>query len=153
MSRLDSDVKYLVIAIATIFIDRLTKIAALSFLDQPLRMNSFLEFQLVFNRGVSWGLFHSDYGYTFLLVTLLISVIIVLLFCYSIVRYLNQHPIYGEVLVLAGALSNLVDRCLYGGVIDFIHLSYDTWSWPIFNIADVAIVLGVVWILIHYREL
>lgn len=45
-------------------------------------------------------------------------------------------------LVLAGALGNLYDRLAYGYVIDFIHVHYDTWHYPIFNIADCAICIG-----------
>jgi signal peptidase II len=47
-------------------------------------------------------------------------------------------------LILGGAAGNLVDRVLYGHVIDFIDLYYGTWHWPTFNIADSAITLGAV---------
>ena len=47
-------------------------------------------------------------------------------------------------LILGGAAGNLIDRVLYGHVIDFIDLYYGTWHWPTFNIADSAITLGAV---------
>lgn len=152
MKRLDIDMHYLILAIAIVLADRLTKIAALSYFDQPLRITDFLNFELAINRGVSWGMFHSQRTDIFFVVTLLILAIIVSLFCYTTIAYLNKQLVYGEVAVLAGACSNLVDRYVYGGVIDFIHFSYQGWSWPIFNIADVAIVLGVAWILCNYRD-
>ena len=151
MSKHDVDTRYLLLAIIIIFFDRLTKWLALAALQEPKQITNFLQFELAFNRGVSWGLFHSDQQATFFWVTALIGIIIVALLGYTLIQRINQHAIYGEVAVLAGAGSNFIDRCVYGGVIDFIHLSYDSWSWPIFNIADVAIVLGVFWIIWKYK--
>lgn len=152
MKRLDIDIHYLMLAIAIVLADRLTKIAALSYFDSPLRITEFLNFELAINRGVSWGMFHSERTDIFFMVTMVILAIIVSLFCYTTIAYLNKQLVYGEVAVLAGACSNLVDRYVYGGVIDFIHFSYQGWSWPIFNIADIAIVLGVAWIFFNYKD-
>lgn len=52
-------------------------------------------------------------------------------------------------LVLGGAIGNLIDRLAYGYVIDFLDVYYDTWHWPAFNIADSAITLGVVLMLLE----
>lgn len=51
-------------------------------------------------------------------------------------------------LILGGALGNLIDRVLYGYVIDFIDAYYQTWHWPVFNLADSAITVGVVLVLL-----
>ena len=59
------------------------------------------------------------------------------------VGFLNHRSIVGEVMVVAGAVSNLIDRVLHHAVVDFIELSYKGWSWPVFNIADCCIVIGV----------
>lgn len=53
-------------------------------------------------------------------------------------------PAWWEILVFAGAISNLVDRVLYGAVLDFIELYVGRWSWPVFNVADSLIVCGVI---------
>lgn len=152
MNRPDVDMRYIILAIAIVLCDRVSKVMALSFLEQPMPITDFLSFELAINRGVSWGMFHSVRSDIFFFVTMLILAIIVSLFCYTTVRYLNKQLVYGEIMVLAGACSNLVDRYVYGGVIDFIHFSYQGWSWPIFNIADIAIVLGVAWILFNYKD-
>ncbi|RXY98178.1 signal peptidase II, partial [Klebsiella pneumoniae] len=56
---------------------------------------------------------------------------------------------FGLALVLGGALGNLIDRLLHGHVIDFIHVHYaDVWNYPIFNIADIGICIGVALIVI-----
>ncbi len=152
MNKPDVDTRYLLLAIAIIFCDRLSKWLALTMLNEPKQITPFMEFELAFNRGISWGLLHSDQESTFFWVTVLICLIIGALLCYTIIQRINHHAIYGEVAVLAGAVSNVIDRSVYGGVIDFIHLSYNSWSWPIFNIADVAIVLGVLWILWKHKN-
>ena len=51
-------------------------------------------------------------------------------------------------LILGGAIGNLIDRLAYGYVIDFLDVYYETWHWPAFNIADSAITVGVVLMLI-----
>lgn len=61
---------------------------------------------------------------------------------HTITRARAHHMLCGEIFVLAGALSNLLDRYFYGAVIDMIHLTWPL-SWPVFNIADMLIVMGV----------
>jgi len=48
------------------------------------------------------------------------------------------------VLIIAGAIGNLIDRSLYGYVVDFLHVYYQQWHYPVFNIADCAITIGAV---------
>jgi signal peptidase II len=52
-------------------------------------------------------------------------------------------------LVLGGAIGNLIDRLIYGKVVDFLDFYVGEWHWPVFNIADTAITLGVIGMLIH----
>ncbi len=128
---------------AILCIDRVTKLFAQMVGDWVV-IPHFLRMYLVYNRGVSWSFFHSDNNTVFMWLTFVIVLFIVIFFAYTIHRWQNQALILGEVMVLAGALSNVVDRFLYGGVIDFILMSYYSWSWPIFNAADVFIVMGLI---------
>lgn len=66
---------------------------------------------------------------------------------YTLWRVQQNLPIASEMLVLGGALSNVIDRFWYGAVLDFIELYVGAWHWPIFNIADTMVVLGVCGIL------
>jgi len=75
-------------------------------------------------------------------VSIFISLITLFILVYSYKRYKKGHSIVGETLVLAGSISNILDRIMYGGVIDFIVVSFGSYSWPVFNIADIAIVIG-----------
>lgn len=63
------------------------------------------------------------------------------------IKKLQQHETLSAIslsLILGGAIGNLVDRVMYGYVIDFFDVYYQTWHWPVFNIADSAITVGVV---------
>ena len=54
----------------------------------------------------------------------------------------------GLALVLGGAIGNVIDRLIYGYVVDFVFFYYGEWSWPAFNVADSAITVGVILLLI-----
>ena len=108
-----------------------------------------LDFVLAKNRGGAWGLLQDTQEYVrkpFFLVVSAVAITFIL----SLYRRLQptQHALrWGLPLVLGGALGNFVDRIRYSYVIDFIH-AHMTWggkdhSWPTFNVADIAICVGV----------
>lgn len=135
---------YFILAVVVFIIDRATKMAALAYCAEDVcRINFFLSFELLFNRGISWGMLHSASDTVFLLVSLIIVTVTALLCVYTYHNYVRGASIAGETLIIAGSIFNLIDRVIYGGVIDFIVLSYGNVSWPVFNIADAAIVVGV----------
>ena len=105
---------------------------------------------LGYNTGAAFSFLGAAGGWQrglFVLVGLVASVVIVVW-----LRRLQAHErwsCWALSLILAGAVGNLIDRVLYGHVIDFIHLHYDRWHYPVFNIADSAITIGVAMLLIH----
>ncbi|MGB8367138.1 MAG: signal peptidase II [Candidatus Babeliales bacterium] len=125
------------------FFDRLTKYYILHMHLPQWIINRFISIRPIFNRGISWGIFHSTNNCIFIIVSSAIALITIMLLFYTYWRWRQGFYIGGECLVLAGSFSNIMDRFMYQGVIDFISLSINTWSWPIFNIADVAIVIGI----------
>ena len=139
----------IIIPIIVFTVDRLTKWWAVSFLCQkPLAVwGNTISCLISYNKGISWSLLTFDSSASFWLIILLTSFIIILLLWHTYLQYAYKKKIYGELLVLGGALSNLYDRILYGGVVDFILLQYGDWSFPIFNCADVIIIFGVILIL------
>jgi signal peptidase II len=110
-------------------------------------ITSFLSFDLTMNRGIAWGIFHTVSGFGFIMVTSMIMAIISILIWYAWQQLRKGHFAVAEMVILAGATSNLYDRLLYSGVIDFINFHFGSWSFPIFNLADIYIVVGVIWIL------
>lgn len=144
---------YLFLGTFIFIIDRITKLAALAWCtENAYVVNAFLSFDVLFNRGISWGMFHGDSDALFIFVSLIITMITTVLCWYAYHNYRRGNVIWGEVCIIAGSLCNVVDRVLYHGVIDFIVLSYGELSWPVFNIADAMIVLGVGILLLRYEK-
>lgn len=144
---------YSIIFLLVIVLDRITKCYALITCVDPIRFNRFFSCDLVFNRGISWGMFHSHNDLVFWTLTFSIFVLMVIVSLYAFRRWIENYYVFGEVLVLAGSSSNMLDRFFYGGVIDFLVFSLGSWSWPAFNLADFFIVIGISIMLIgNYRN-
>lgn len=142
------------LAVALFLADRITKQLVLTYAAQPYAINDALSFELIINRGVSWSMFHSDNSIIFGLVTLVVIAITASLAWFAYTQLNKGYPIIGELLVFAGACSNIIDRFVYCGVIDFIVITIGGWTCPVFNVADVAIIVGVTLMLwINYRDL
>jgi len=135
---------YGLLSVGIVSIDQLSKWYALDHWQLREQINQFLSFELTFNRGISWGFFHSASSCLFTTVSLIIAAVTIGVAALAVQRLKAGDCILGETLIVAGSISNIIDRVLYGGVVDFISLSYGDWMWPLFNIADVAIVCGVV---------
>jgi len=139
---------YALLATLVILLDRLSKGWALRH-AHDLVINDYLSFGLTFNRGINWGILNSQNSLLFIAINIGIAAVVACLFWYTIHCYRQGHSLIPHVLILAGACSNYFDRIAYGGVIDFIVLSWHTLSWPAFNVADCAIVLGIGLLFLH----
>ncbi len=108
----------------------------------PIRVTSFLDLVLVWNRGISYGLFtqDSDLGRWVLAGFTLLASLAIAVWLSRSTRMLTGVALG---LVLAGALGNGIDRWAYGAVADFFHFHVGSFSWYVFNLADVWIVAGV----------
>ncbi|MGQ5701511.1 signal peptidase II [Sandaracinobacteroides sp. A072] len=108
----------------------------------------FFSLTWVENRGVSMGLLtaDSDMG-RWLLVALTAAIAVVV--AYWIWREQRRGDMVALALVLGGALGNIVDRVRFGYVVDFVHLHLGQWSFYVFNVADAAISIGVVVLLVR----
>ena len=134
-------------AVSVLLIDFLSKNKIISiFKDgivEKIYVNEYLDFILVFNTGISYGLFSGGGDFQkWILISLSILIIIFLL---NFIR--NESTILSKLsisFIIGGALGNLLDRFTYGAVVDFISLHAKGFSWYIFNIADMFIVLGVI---------
>lgn len=105
-----------------------------------VRVAPFLDYVLVWNRGVSLGLFT---GLPQQLIYLIIGAAAAFLAIWW-VRATSFLTLVGLSFCLFGAASNFIDRILYGAVADFFHLYWGTWSFFVFNIADAGITLGAI---------
>tara|TARA_B100000902_G_scaffold382395_1_gene419996 strand:+ start:114 stop:608 length:495 start_codon:yes stop_codon:yes gene_type:complete len=142
--------EYLVVILSSssvFLIDLLSKNKIISiFKDgvvEKIYVNEYLDFILVFNTGISYGLFSGGGDFQkWILISLSILIIIFLL---NFIR--NESSIVSKLsisFIIGGALGNVLDRFTYGAVVDFISLHARGFSWYIFNIADIFIVVGVI---------
>ncbi|MBD3273144.1 signal peptidase II [Candidatus Dependentiae bacterium] len=135
---------YLFLFMTLFSIDRLIKFLVLKDLSyKNWSVFKGLNFYLILNRGVSFGLFSSSSSTIFYLLTTLIFLVITLFVFFSILEYIRGTNIFWHIFIIAGAYSNILDRFLYKGVIDFIDFYIGYWHWPTFNLADIFIVVGV----------
>ncbi len=134
------------------FIDRMTKYYAVYLYRvygiSYYMITSFLSFSLSFNRGMSFSIGHSQDQGAFVLITGIAISLTLFVIYYAYDQFKSGYSILGELLVVIGSLSNIIDRFLYVGVVDFIEFSWNSWFWPAFNCADAYIVIGVGVILI-----
>jgi signal peptidase II len=109
---------------------------------QPVSVAPGFDLVMVWNYGISYGWFasHSQFvRWTLIILSLVVSVVLVLWLATQV------RPLLAAAIgmVLGGALANATDRLVHGAVADFFHLYAGSFSWYVFNIADVAIVAGV----------
>lgn len=141
-----------VIAIIIIIADQLTKFWANNNLEYgiPLHLiNDFFSLTLLYNDGAAFSIFSNQDGWQkfFLLgISATASIAIIVWLC---VGQMNLWLTYGLGLILGGAVGNLIDRALYGYVIDFLDFYVGSWHWPAFNIADSGISIGAALLIIE----
>jgi signal peptidase II len=138
------------IAIAIFLADQATKFLVLRGLElrlgERLELTPFLDFVLTYNRGISYGLFQQDSeSGRWLLVAL--SVVAAALFTFWMTRTHSRLVAVSLALLNGGAIGNALDRMVYGAVVDFVSLHALGWYWYVFNLADTAIVAGVLGLL------
>lgn len=135
---------YGIVFFGAMLLDRLTKLWAVSALeDTVIRVSRGVNFHLMWNRGVAGSFLSSSSTLGFVLLTGFIICMIATFAFFTFIRFHNNHSIFFETIVMAGALSNIVDRLVYGAVVDFIECYYHSWYWPTFNLADAFICVGV----------
>ena len=139
------------LTIITIFtIDRISKVYVI-YLDKfnqgyELFSSNFLNISLIWNKGIAFGLFSFDQGYFYKLITLIIAIVIFIIFIMMMRN--NGFKKYSLLLILGGSLGNLYDRILYASVPDFIDFHIGELHWFIFNIADIFITIGVIFMIL-----
>ena len=99
---------------------------------------------LVENTGAAWGVF-SNYPKILFGVRIVIITGLILYLAFFNSDRRREIPL---VLIISGALGNIIDFVLYGKVIDMFHFIFDTYSFPVFNFADSLITIGIIWLLI-----
>ena len=131
----------------TFFLDLITKNYAVNnlLLNHSVIINAFLNFTLAFNYGAAFS-FLSDAGGWQRWFFVIFSIAVISFIAYILIKDKDSEYIAYS-FIFGGALGNLYDRFLLGYVIDFIEFHYNNFYWPIFNIADIAISIGIILLL------
>ncbi len=137
---------YFLIVLIIFALDRISKVFILNILEDKekvdIYINSFLNFYLVWNKGIGFGLFSFDNTLVYNLITILIVIINFIIIYLSIIE--SGIKVYFFMIILGGSLGNLFDRLYYSAVPDFIDLNFNGYHWFIFNVADIFITVGII---------
>ena len=124
--------------------DQITKKLIVEYFDtnnSKIFLTSFLNFDLIWNDGIAFGLLGFDNPSFYNLVTFIIGLVILIVFYFIIIS--ENHLSYFYSMVAGGALGNFIDRIRFSAVPDFIDFHIGDYHWFVFNIADIFISLGV----------
>ena len=140
----------IIIIVAIIALDQWSKWAIKTsfnlYQSKPV-IQDLLHFTYVTNDGMAFGLSFPGGKHVLLIMTIILTGFIV----GFLWKEKNGHPLikYGLALILGGAIGNLIDRLLYGKVVDFLDLMIGNFHWYIFNIADSSVTIGMILFIIH----
>ena len=140
-------VPWLLLILFVIVVDQLTKLAMVRLVaygDRIELIRGFFDLTLVFNKGAAFSFLSSSSGWQrwlFIGIGLAAAIFIV----FMLARHASQRLFCAALALIAGgALGNVVDRIVHGHVVDFLLFYHRTWSFPAFNVADSAITVGAV---------
>ena len=142
--------KKIIIVLVIFLLDRMSKIYLLNLqssgTDVDFYINSFLNFYLVWNTGIGFGLVSMETNIFYHILTAIIAVINLVLIFFLIKA--KGLYVYFLALIIGGALGNLFDRIYYYAVPDFIDLHLGNFHWFIFNVADIFITVGIIGLMV-----
>ena len=137
------------IIIFIFLIDRISKLLIISsqetYEQYGISITSFLNFNLIWNEGIAFGLFSFDEKFYYNLLTIIIFLII-LIIIWLMLKSKGFEKI-SFLLIIGGSIGNIYDRIYYSAVPDFIDIHFNNYHWFIFNVADIFITLGIVFLI------
>ena len=136
------NIYFFIIIFTIFFLDRITKIKILSnFGESVYFVNNYLNFDLIWNIGIGFGIMSTSSFVIYNLITFTIGfVILFLLYIFLISKKLEK---ISYSIIIGGALGNFYDRLVFNAVPDFIDIHYNNFHWFTFNVADIFISIGV----------
>ena len=143
-------ISFLIVALIY-FLDRLSKIYVIQ-LDKnnfgsEIFNSSYLNIVLIWNKGIAFGLFSFNETHLYNILSLIILIIVIIVIIMSLRT--QGFKRYSLLMVVGGALGNLYDRIFYNAVPDFIDFHIGEFHWFIFNVADMFISLGVIFMILY----
>jgi signal peptidase II len=143
--------KYYFLSLILVIADQLTKMMVLGSLElyESIEITSFFSLTHVHNYGAAFSFLADEDGWQqYFLVSISVIASIAIILWMRKTSTKQPYKLIALSLILSGAIGNLIDRAVFGFVIDFINLHYQDFYWPVFNVADTAITLGVILLLL-----
>ena len=138
------------VIIVIFILDRTSKLLILNLAEVEnnvdIYINSYLNFHLIWNTGIGFGLFSSENNFYYNLISILIFIINIVIII--MIFQTKDYRILFLTMILGGSLGNFFDRIYYRAVPDFIDLHYINFHWFIFNVADIFITIGIICLII-----
>jgi signal peptidase II len=140
----------LIFIILIFTLDRITKIYVIYFSDKlnnsELFLSKYLNISLTWNEGIAFGLFSFNQNYLYNFLTLIIFFVIFVIF----IMIIKSEGIkkYALSMIFGGALGNFYDRIIFKAVPDFVDFHIEDFHWFVFNVADIFITLGVIFMIL-----
>jgi signal peptidase II len=132
------------------FLDRFTKVYVIQLdrnnLGSDIFNSAYLNIILIWNKGIAFGLLSFSESYLYNIISLIIAIIIIVLVIMSLKS--QGFKRYSLLMIVGGALGNLYDRIFFNAVPDFIDFHVGNFHWFVFNIADIFISLGVIFMIL-----
>jgi signal peptidase II len=151
MQKNTNSLRWLWLSTLLIVLDQISKFLVLRFItfEQPISITPFFNLVLAHNPGAAFSFLAKESGWQGWLFGIL-----AILVCMFLIRWLYKLPskqvwlATALALIIGGALGNLCDRVIHGYVIDFLDFYIGTWHWPAFNLADSAISVGIIMLIV-----
>jgi len=136
------NIYFLIIIFTVFFLDRISKIKILTnFGESVYFVNDYLNFDLIWNIGIGFGIMSTNSSVIYNLITFTIGFIILFLLYIFLISQKLEKISYS--IIIGGALGNFYDRLVFNAVPDFIDIHYKNFHWFTFNVADIFISVGV----------
>lgn len=136
------NIYFLIIIFTVFFLDRISKIKILTnFSESVYFVNDYLNFDLIWNIGIGFGIMSTNSSVIYNLITFTIGFIILFLLYIFLISQKLEKISYS--IIIGGALGNFYDRLVFNAVPDFIDIHYKNFHWFTFNVADIFISIGV----------
>lgn len=115
--------------------------------NQEIIVSKFLSLNLIWNKGIAFGIFSFDEKFFYNILTMIIIIVTLVVF-WLMVKAENLEK-YGFMIIFSGSLGNVYDRLVYSSVPDFIDFHFENFHWFTFNVADIFITTGVVLLILN----
>ena len=150
-SKMHQPLRWLLLSIVLIVIDQMTKLWAVKALSGSVTVSILpvFDFSLVYNTGAAFGFLNDAGGWQkIFFATVATCVSLFLIWAIKNAKSSERQLVIAYACIIGGAIGNLIDRIRIEKVVDFIHVFYQNWHFPHFNIADIAIFIGACFLIL-----